>query len=322
MILAGLLATSPRPFSAGFFTGVSPWTYLLNQTVMLTRYLRLVVWPTSLVIVYGAPRPVTLGDVLPYALFITFLLALTGFALRWHPKLGFLGAWFFLTLAPTSSVVPIANEVGAERRMYLPLAAVILLAVVAVTSLWDRVKHTVPPTRVGSLAAALLVAAVSAALAAATVARNREYKSALSMARLTLERYPTPLAHRVLAVELLAAGNRQEAIVHLRQAVPGAAGARYWLGLELFKDRKLDEAIAELQAFVKEQPCRLRGALIDAHAAMGRALASQQHWPEAVSQFREILKIDPSNPMAERLLAEALTRRRASTTPSCTFGNT
>ena len=47
---------------------------------------------------------------------------------RW-PAIGFLGAMFFLTLAPTSSIVPIASEVGAERRMYLPLAALVVLAV-------------------------------------------------------------------------------------------------------------------------------------------------------------------------------------------------
>ena len=38
---------------------------------------------------------------------------------------GFLGAWFWITLAPTSTIVPIATEVAAERRMYLPLAALV-----------------------------------------------------------------------------------------------------------------------------------------------------------------------------------------------------
>ena len=45
--------------------------------------------------------------------------------------LGFLGAWFFLILAPTSSFRQ-ASEVVAERRMYLPLAAVVVLAVMAI----------------------------------------------------------------------------------------------------------------------------------------------------------------------------------------------
>src|ERR1700687_5161583 len=67
LILAALVSSGPRMFSAGFSTGVSPWTYLLNQCVMIPRYLRLVFWPRSLVLAYGYPRSVALVDVLAYA---------------------------------------------------------------------------------------------------------------------------------------------------------------------------------------------------------------------------------------------------------------
>ena len=36
-------------------------------------------------------------------------------------------AWIFLTLGLTSNLAPMAHEVGAERRMHLPLALVVLL---------------------------------------------------------------------------------------------------------------------------------------------------------------------------------------------------
>jgi hypothetical protein len=135
VILAVLLQAGARIHSAGFSAGVSPWTYLLNQTVMLVRYLRLAVWPNGLVVNYGWPRPLALVDVLPAALLIVALIALTGLALRRRPMLGFLGAWFFLTLAPTSSILPIATEVGAERRMYLPLIALVALALIGLARL-------------------------------------------------------------------------------------------------------------------------------------------------------------------------------------------
>src|SRR5262249_2276540 len=109
--------SGPRIYTAGFGVAIDPWTYLLNQTVMITRYLRLAIWPRSLVLTYGVPRPLALTDVLPYGLFVLTLLAATLVALARRPALGFLGAWFFITLAPTSSLVPIATEVGAERRM-------------------------------------------------------------------------------------------------------------------------------------------------------------------------------------------------------------
>ena len=64
IVLAALVWSGPRVRSAGFSTGVSPWTYLLNQTVMISRYLQLALWPRALVVNYGWPVPLTLGDVL------------------------------------------------------------------------------------------------------------------------------------------------------------------------------------------------------------------------------------------------------------------
>jgi protein O-mannosyl-transferase len=138
VVLVLLLLSGPRVHSAGLSAGVDVWTYLLNQTVMIVRYLRLSVWPWSLVVNYGWPVPLTLGDVLPYAITVVGLLVVTLVALFRWPPLGFLGAWLFLTLAPTSSVVPIATEVGAERRMYLPLISVIAAAVVGGAAVWNR----------------------------------------------------------------------------------------------------------------------------------------------------------------------------------------
>src|SRR5207248_6016874 len=95
----------------------------------------------SLVLNYGTPVPVTFGEVAPFALAIGLLLIATVVALARWPKVGFLGAWFFITLAPTSSVVPIATEVGAERRMYLPLIALVVLGVVGASVFWSHLQR-------------------------------------------------------------------------------------------------------------------------------------------------------------------------------------
>jgi formate dehydrogenase maturation protein FdhE len=54
-------------------------------------------------------------DVAVQMLFIASMAGLTVAAFRWWPKIALLGALFFLTLSPSSSLVPIATEVGAER---------------------------------------------------------------------------------------------------------------------------------------------------------------------------------------------------------------
>ena len=51
LVLIALLWSSPRGDSAGFAgASVSPWEYLLNQSVMIVRYLRLAIWPRGLVL--------------------------------------------------------------------------------------------------------------------------------------------------------------------------------------------------------------------------------------------------------------------------------
>jgi len=126
---AALMITS-QPKSVGFSAGVSPWTYLLNQAPMIVQYLTLTVWPHALVLDYGLPRQLVLTDVLAPGALVVTLIMLTAWALAVRPPIGFLGAWFFITLAPASSLVPIVTEVGAERRMYLPLAGLVALAVI------------------------------------------------------------------------------------------------------------------------------------------------------------------------------------------------
>ena len=56
---------------------------------------------------------------------------------RW-PAIGFLGSCFFMTLAPSSSVVSIAQELLGEHRMYLPLAPVVLVVVLTMYSALAR----------------------------------------------------------------------------------------------------------------------------------------------------------------------------------------
>ena len=123
--------------------------------------------------------------------------------------------------------------------MYLALLALVVLAVLAASR--------VVTAAVGR---ALLVGAVALLLATATIARNREYSSALSLARTVVERRPTSISHHILGVELIAAGQYPEAVAEFRRAIPGDSRAHYDLGLELSREGQLDEALAELRMYV------------------------------------------------------------------------
>jgi tetratricopeptide (TPR) repeat protein len=306
--LAALMFGGPRSDSVGFSIGTSPWTYLLNQTLMIVRYLRLTVWPRGLVLDYGLPQTLVLGDVLPAALFVVCLLLATVVALVYRPRLGFLGAWFFITLAPTTSVIPIVTEVGAERRMYLPLAAVAVFAVLIAQWLADRAVDSRPSARAlrARLPAAGMIALTCACalLAAGTILRNREYASRLNLARTIVERWPHGRAHYLLGTELIAVGDHDEAMEHLWLSARDYPGARFALGIELIGAGKVEEGLGQLDAFVHDMPSHVN--VPPAREMIGRTLMSQGKLDEAATEFGLLLELAPSYVDAHGYLGDIL----------------
>ena len=164
-------------------SGIGAWRYLMNQAELITRYIGLAFWPGSLVLDYGTPKASGLGDVLPQAAIMLGLAVAAIVALARWPATGFLGLVFFMTLAPTSSIVPIATEVGSERRMYVPLAALSILVAVAGWKAFERLVAGKSAEQRRTIArAAVAVAAVwVCSLAVRTMARNAEYQTELSI---------------------------------------------------------------------------------------------------------------------------------------------
>ena len=149
LLLGWLLRQSGgnRSGSAGFGTGVSWGAYLLTQFPAIVHYLVLSVWPHPLVFEYGTFW-VSAGQAAPYAVVVLALAALTIWALVRAPALGFLGFWFFGILAPTS-LTPGTTQMIVEHRLYLPLASVVILFVLALRALVRRLS----PSPVVSLGA-------------------------------------------------------------------------------------------------------------------------------------------------------------------------
>jgi superkiller protein 3 len=161
------------------------------------------------------------------------------------------------------------------------------------------------------------VVLTTAAFAGRTMARNREYSSALTLAETVVQRRPTAVAHHILAEQLTLGNRHDEAIAHLRQATAGGdSRASYPLGTQLFNKGNLGEALEQLEAFVRtsELPYRLvprwlEPPIVDVIAArslLARIFLMQSRWSQAGEQARKVLAIDRSNLEARRLLADAL----------------
>jgi Flp pilus assembly protein TadD len=299
-LLLALIEWNTQRSTVGASATVGRWTYLVNQIQIISRYLRLSVWPDALVLDYGLPRQIGLADVLPSAAVLTAILAATGVALVRWPRIGFLAAAFFITLAPTSSFVPIVSEVGAERRMYLPLAALVSLLVVGIGYALSR-----GPTVLRRRYAAVAVAAfVCVPLAIRTALRNAEYSDPVRLWTTVVERYPHGRARMSLATELVSAGQHEQAIALLREAVPDFPDARAALGTELVVQGRSDEGVSVLRRFIAADPTRANR--IPAHVLIGETMMSQGKFEDAAKEWRAVAAIAPSDAGARLQLTRTL----------------
>jgi tetratricopeptide (TPR) repeat protein len=203
---------SGRGFS-GSATNHSWLEYARSQPGVILHYLRLCFWPTGQSFDYWWPVATSATEIVPPLVIVFGLLALSAFCIARRPAWGFLGAWFFLILAPTSSILPIL-DLAAERRMYLPLAAVVSAVVVGAHLLFR--SWQLPQSRVWL---ATLLAATTVTLGTLTFARNRVYADELTAWNDVLATSPAnPRAHVEFAVALSRSGKPKEALTHFETA--------------------------------------------------------------------------------------------------------
>ena len=122
--VAYLLLTGPlRASVGGTLTGhLTPWHYLLTQTRVIVHYIRLVFLPVGLNLDHDfAPSASPFEPaVLVSSALILGLISLAWYLRRRAALVSFSIFWFFLTLAPTSSIAPILDVIF-EHRLYLPM---------------------------------------------------------------------------------------------------------------------------------------------------------------------------------------------------------
>jgi Flp pilus assembly protein TadD len=299
LVLGYLMVTAggSRGHAAGFGLGVTPWTYALTQCSAIIHYLRLSFWPHPLVLDYGTTVMRHLTDVLPQAILLVLLVLATILSLWRCPTLGFIGAWFFVILAPSSSVVPLVTQTIAEHRMYLPLASVTVLVVLGLHRLLGR--HS---------AVIFLVLAVG--LGCATVQRNKDYRSELTIWNDTVAKCPdNERAHNNFGKILLdLPGQLPDAIAEFQAALrikPDYPEAHYNLGIALYKTGQVSEAISEYQAAL-----RIDLDYADAHDNLGTVLLNLPgRLPDATTEYQAALRIKPDDANAHNGLGTALARQ-------------
>ncbi len=343
VILALLIRFGPVSRSAGFgYRHTLPGQYAMTQFGVILRYLRLSFWPVGLCLDYGWPTARTAGEILPPAIAVAALLSLTGWALWRCPAWGLAGAWFFLVLAPSSSIMPVADA-AVEHRTYLPLAGVVAAVVMAVYVGGGWLAGRVGPRRaVGkalAVAGAVLAVAVLAVLTWLTDRRNADYHSEVGMWSDVVKKSPHWYrGYDSLGVALSREKRYPEAIQAHRKALelnPAHTEGYYNLGVALANDGQTDRAIRSFHQAIRRRPrhikahCNLGNAYVKlgnlkegekwcrkalrlnpkyviGHGALGAALEEQGRLDEAEAQYRKVLQLQPGNQTASRSLVGVL----------------
>lgn len=332
ILLAYLVADAPRSRSAGFHLGVSAMTWWLTQAKVLVIYLRLAFWPWPLSIHYHISYVTSVAEALP-SLMLVGLLGVGTFAALWRGwAVGFLGACFFAILAPTS-IIPIISEVAAERRMYLPLAVIVVLVVVGGCWLLAKLPSRADagrPTILRRWSAAVMIVFVALAVVLAAVSHHRltVYGTEVALWQDALSQYPdSEVAHLCLAMALSDAGESDEAEKHFLEAIriePLNIYHRVKYAQMLKAHGKGAEAIAQFREVVLRRPdypgahydlavlLKERGQLEEAAEHLAAAvrykpnvlafrteyvdtLKALGNYPKAIEQLRQVSNLRPDD---------------------------
>ena len=311
ILLVIVVVRAPYGTAAGVESGVPFYHWWLTQTKVLLMYWKLSVWPWPLMIHYELPYFTTLSEAWPYVLPV-FIVGVATLVLLWRNNpIGYLGALMFAVLAPTT-LIPIRLEMAAERRMYFPLAAIVILVVVGgyvlLRSSRFRSMLKLPAAAPMSPSPAIVALFVLLAATCGVVSAKRlsVYNDEMALWQQVLEHQPTSLfAHNNLGLIHTRAGRLDEAINVLEATLairPDYTYALNNLGNALSAANRLPEAMASLEKAVQSDP-----KYFQARNNLGLVLMHMGRLPEAIDQLRQALDLQPENSEVRINLGTALT---------------
>lgn len=304
-VAAGITIVTRLSKVSATFDPVHHLAFVLAQPRVVMHYLALSVWPARLFLYVNT----SVFDVhsaaqvwVPAAALVVLLAASVAGVIR-RSWLGFVGAWFFVTLAPASSFLAL-TDIIQEHRMYVPLAGLAVLA--AIAGAWGIQRLTAGLSKRGqATVGAAALAVVVSALGIRTYVRNWDYHHEFAMLHpADVHGDYTILADHYSSREGLIQAEADKARQMLRSPDADARDvvfAHFVLGLAHAHDDQLDDAVAEYRRVLELDP-----DFAYCHLQLGVVLAEQGLVAKAAEHFRRAIRIDPKLVYARKELALAM----------------
>ena len=287
-----------RTESVGFGWDISAFDYAATQCNVIMHYLKLAFWPARLSLDYDWPIARQFSQYGSNGGLLVLILVGVLIVLVRRPQWGFLGAWVFLILGPTSSVLPIATEVAAEHRMYLPLVGPVVAVVLGAYALGMAAARRRPALRAPAFAAGCAACVALAGLFGwMTHRRNFDYRSDAAIWRDATQKVPgNGRAFHNLAVCQADQGRNQDAIDTFSRAIelkPNQPEAFAHRGISYSAIGQYDKAVADFQQALKLDPGNST-----AQIGLGVAADKTGNADLAMDRFRQAVQEDPKSAVA------------------------
>lgn len=269
--------------------GILPSGYLLTQFKVIVTYIRLLLVPINQNLDYDYSVSKTLFDIptlsgliLLAVIFITAVRIFRGYRL-----VSFGIFWFFLTLLPESSVIPI-RDVIYEHRLYLPMVGYAVFLVSAVYYIFEK-------KGAGALIIILSIAAVSYSMLAYN--RNFVWKDEFTLWNDATRKSPNkarPLYN--LGTLYLISGNVDKALSRYNKVIeidPKYTEAYYNRGNVYVDKGDIDKALSDYNRAIELKP-----KYADAYYNRGNVYLNKRELDQAISDYNKAIGFDPKHPGA------------------------
>jgi len=273
---------------------VSPLTLPLrieNAAVSCVIYLRQMIYPAGLVVMYPFPEHGLPASAIVAAGIILLAISAAVIVLRRKfPWLLFGWLWYLGMLVPVIGILQVGAQAHADRYTYLPQIGLSIALIWTAAELCSQLRQR-----------QLIPVAVSAAIVSLLVIcthRQTAYwrNSEALWTRALVFTSGNIVAQNNLGNALLEEGKVDAAIAHFQEArriKPDDAKAAFNLGNAFVQKGDLNNGIANLQDALQLKP-----DYVEAHINLGGALLKTGRAGDAVSHFQTALRLDPLQPNA------------------------
>jgi len=257
---------------------------IFNAIVSYASYIRKMIWPHNLAVLYPYPKSISYWQVVGAGLLLAAITVVVFRTVKTKPYFAVGWFWFLGTLVPVIGLVQVGLQTMADRYTYVPLIGLFIMVAWGVPDILGKWRYKKKIFAVSSVF-------VLSAFMICTWFQVGKWRNSMTLfqnaADVTENNY---VAYEKLGEALAAQGKMDSAIQHYSEALrirPDFESTYLSMGVALREQGNYDAAIRHFREALRINP---NNAI--AHNNLGVVLARKGNAKEAVSQFFEAIRIN------------------------------